>query len=88
MTFKIPDIISEVGQFFNVLMYYVRGFACTWKALRDWNPSPSELVTLNPFGMLARLTPGVTRVDEKGHEGNTAVIAGYIRWRKHGIYLS
>ena len=28
--------------------YYVRGFACNWMARRARNPSPSELVTLNP----------------------------------------
>ena len=29
---------------------------------------------------------GVTQVDEKGHEGNTAVVVGtaYLCWRKHG----
>ena len=28
--------------------------------------------------------PGVTQVDEKGHEGNTAVVTAYLGWRKHG----
>ena len=28
---------------------------------------------------------GVTQVDEKGHEGNTAVVVtAYLCWRKHG----
>ena len=41
MTFKIPDI-RDVGHFFNLLiMYYVRGFALAWMALRARNASPS-----------------------------------------------
>ena len=30
---------------------------------------------------------GVVQVDEKGHVGNTAVVATYRCWRKHGIYF-
>ena len=115
---------------FFMLMCYVRGFACTWMALRARNPSPSGLATLNPqstchgprpgpklaCGVRAgslrateprargktlgrkrkrcrrdiyiyvqrsssvcvwRDIPGVTQVDEKGHEGSTAVVTAY-----------
>ena len=47
MTFKIPDIAC-IGHLFNLLMYYLRGFACAWMALRARNHSPWGLVTLNP----------------------------------------
>ena len=33
---------------------------------------------------MRREIPGVTQVDEKGHEGNTAVVTAYLCWRKHG----
>ena len=42
----------------------------------------------SPSGCVRREIPGLTQVDEKGHEGNTAVVTAYICWRKHGIYLS
>ena len=42
----------------------------------------------SPSGCVRREIPGVTQVDEKGHEGNTAVVTAYICWRKHGIHLS
>ena len=42
----------------------------------------------SPSGCVRREIPGVTQVDEKRHEGNTAVVTAYICWRKHGIYLS
>ena len=42
----------------------------------------------SPSGCVRREIPGVTQVDEKKHEGNTAVFtAFFICWR-HGIYLS
>ena len=28
-----------------------------------------------------REIPGVTQVDEKGHEGNTALVTAYMCWR-------
>ena len=31
-----------------------------------------------PSGCVRREIPGVTQVDEKGHEGNTAVVTAYI----------
>ena len=38
----------------------------------------------SPSGCVWREILGVTQVDEKGHEGNTAVVTAYLRWRKHG----
>ena len=43
----------------------------------------------SPSGCVCREIPGVTQVDEKGHEGNTAVVIAYtpeqyLCWRKHG----
>ena len=51
---------------------------CTIKTFIHSNTRfPSGMcVTWNP--------PGVTQVDEKGHEGNTAVVTAYLCWRKHG----
>ena len=47
------------------------------------------IVQGSPSGCVRREIPGVTQVDEKGHEGNTAaVVTGYICWRKHGVYIS
>ena len=43
---------------FNLLMYYVRGCACTWMALRAQNPSPSGLITLNPQSTCYGPRPG------------------------------
>ena len=42
----------------------------------------------SPSGFVRREIPGVTQVDEKGHEGSTAVVTAYSCWRKHGIYIS
>ena len=42
----------------------------------------------SPLGCVRREIPGVTQVDEEGHEGTTAVVTAYICWRKHGIHLS
>ena len=39
-------------------------------------------------GRVRREIPGVTQVDQKGHERKTAVVTAYLCWRKHGIYLS
>ena len=41
-------------------------------------------------GCVRREIPGVTQVDEKGHEGNTAVlgITAYLCGRKRGRYFS
>ena len=39
-------------------------------------------------GCVRREIPWVTQVDEKGHEGSTAVVTTCIGWRKHGIYIS
>ena len=42
-----------------------------------------------PSGCVRGELPGMTQVDEKGHEGNTAVVTAYIIcWRQHGIYHS
>ena len=38
----------------------------------------------SPSGCVRREVPGVTQVDEKGHEGNTAVVTAHLGWRKHG----
>ena len=47
--------------------------------------NPAEYYhTRFPVGMVRREIPGVTQVDEKGHEGNTAVITAYLCWGKHG----
>ena len=35
-----------------------------------------------PSGCVWREIPGVTQVDKKGHEGNTAVVTAYLCWRK------
>ena len=43
MTFKIPDITWDVGYFFKLLMYFVRGIARAWMALRARNPSRANL---------------------------------------------
>ena len=40
-------------------------------------------ITRFSFGMCVTWIPGVTQVDEKGHEGNTAVVTAYLCWRKH-----
>ena len=46
---KIPDITWDVGHSFNLLiMYYVRGFAWAWMALRARNASPSGRATFDP----------------------------------------
>ena len=40
-------------------------------------------------GRVRREISGVMQVDEKGHEGNTAVVTAYIVpvcWKKHGMY--
>ena len=44
---------------FFMLMCYVRGFACTWMALRARNPSPSGLATLNPQSTCHGPRPGL-----------------------------
>ena len=41
-----------------------------------------------PSGCVRREIPGVTQVDEKGHEGNTAVVTAYTYWSKHGTCRS
>ena len=38
----------------------------------------------SPSGCVWREIPGVTQIDEKGHEGNTSVVTAYLCWRKHG----
>ena len=38
----------------------------------------------SPSGCVWHETPGVTQVDEKRHEGNTAVVTAHLGWRKHG----
>ena len=38
----------------------------------------------SPSGCVRREIPGLTQVDEKGHEGNTAVVTAYLCWRKYG----
>ena len=38
----------------------------------------------SPSGCVRREIPGVTQVDEKGHDGNTALVTAYLCWRKHG----
>ena len=38
----------------------------------------------SPPACVWREIAGVTRVDEKGHKGNTAVVTAYLCWRKHG----
>ena len=43
-----PRYLMRRWTFFNLLMYFVRGFACTWTAPRARNPSPSRLATMNP----------------------------------------
>ena len=57
MTFKIPDIAC-IGHLFNLLMYYVRGFACAWMALRARNLSSSGLATFNPQSTVHGPRPG------------------------------
>ena len=42
----------------------------------------------SPSGCVRSEIPAVTQVEEKGREGNTAVVTAYICWRKHGIHLS
>ena len=43
------------------------------------------VITGSPSGWLRLEIPGVTQVDEKGHEGNTAVVTAHLFcWRKHG----
>ena len=44
--------------FFNVLVYCVREFACTWMALRARNPCPSGLATLDPQSTCHEPRPG------------------------------
>ena len=56
---KIPDITWDVGHSFNLLiMYYVRGFAWAWMALRARNLSPSWLANLNPQSTCNGPRPG------------------------------
>ena len=57
MTFKIPDIAC-IGHLFNLLMYYVRGFACAWMAPRARNLSSSGLATFNPQSTVHGPRPG------------------------------
>ena len=38
----------------------------------------------SPSGCVWREIPGMTQVDEKGREGNTAIVTAYLCWRKHG----
>ena len=38
----------------------------------------------SPSGCECREIPGVTQVEEKGHEGNAAVVTAYLSWREHG----
>ena len=52
------------------------------------DPTYIHIIHGSPSGCVGREIPGVTQVDEKGHEGNTAVVTAYVCWRKHGIYLS
>ena len=42
----------------------------------------------SPSGCVRCEIPGLTQVDEKGHEGNTAAVTAYPCWTKHIIYLS
>ena len=42
----------------RTFFYPVRGFACTWVALRARNPSPSERSTLNPQSTCRGPRPG------------------------------
>ena len=44
--------------FFNVLVYCVREFACTWMALRARNASPWRRATLNPQSTCHGRRPG------------------------------
>ena len=37
-----------------------------------------------PFGMCLTLIPGVTQDDEKGHEGDTAIVTAYLCLWTHG----
>ena len=37
----------------------------------------------SPSGCVWREIPGVTQVDKKEHEGNTAVVTAYLCWRKY-----
>ena len=46
--------------FFILLMHYVRGFACTWMALRARNPSPRGRATLNHQSTCRGPRPGPT----------------------------
>ena len=41
-------------------------------------------IECSPSGCVRHEIPGVTQVDEKGHEGNTAVVTAHLCWRKHG----
>ena len=43
-----------------------------------------HIIQGSPLGCVSREIPGVTQVDEKGHEGNTAVVTVHLRWSKHG----
>ena len=43
-----------------------------------------KVIQGSPSGCVWREIPGVTQVDGKGHEGDTAVVTAYLFWRKHG----
>ena len=48
----------------------------------------SGIIQSSRSGCVRREILGVTQVDEKGHEVNTAVFIAYICRKKHGIYFS
>ena len=64
----------------------VESAACciNYGMIRSYDTYMLSIFQAPPSGCVRREIPRVTQVDEKGHEGNTAVATAYLCWRKHG----
>ena len=64
-----------------------RGKTRGWKRKERRRAKKTQLYLCegSPSGREQREIPGVTQVDENGHEGNMAVVTAYTCWEKHGI---
>ena len=60
---------------------------CRCAKKTHWHIVIPGIIQGSPSGCVRRKIPRVTQVDEKVHEGNTAVVTAYISWRKHRIYI-
>ena len=79
-----PPLYERDGDYNTPKLYVVYNLGSHYNIL-GLPESTRTYIQGSPSGCVRREIPGVTQVDENGHEGNTAVVTAYcLCWRKGG----